>query len=344
MAKADPLALYNSKRDFAKTAEPAGTLAKGHGNRFIVQKHDATRLHWDFRLEIDGVLKSWAVTRGPSLDPADKRLAVRTEDHPLSYATFEGTIPQDEYGGGTVMLWDEGTWAPIKGKSAKDLDKGHLHFILNGERMKGEWLLIRLKPRGKEKRENWLLRKIDDAEAGGSDTLVETGLTSVKTGRTMQEVAEGKKSVLPRRRESKAKSGPPATLGSRLRGSTRVPKFRDLQLCTLVDEVPDSNGWIHEVKYDGYRALVAIGDGAAKVFTRNGLDWTDKFAGIAEAAAALPVSSALIDGEIVAFKNGRPDFSTLKDAISNGGEMTLFAFDLLSLDGEDLTKLPNVQR
>ena len=193
MAKTDPLALYNSKRDFAKTAEPAGTLAKGHGNRFIVQKHDATRLHWDFRLEMDGVLKSWAVTRGPSLDPADKRLAVRTEDHPLSYATFEGTIPQDEYGGGTVMLWDEGTWAPIKGKSAKDLDKGHLHFILKGERMKGEWLLIRLKPRGKERRENWLLRKIDDGEAGGSDTLVEAGLTSVKTGRTMQEIAEGKK-------------------------------------------------------------------------------------------------------------------------------------------------------
>src|SRR5690242_11789462 len=194
MAKAEPLAIYNAKRDFATTAEPAGTLAKGHGNRFIVQKHDATRLHWDFRLEMDGVLKSWAVTRGPSLNPDDKRLAVRTEDHPLSYATFEGTIPKQEYGGGTVMLWDEGTWAPIKGKSAKDLEKGHLHFILNGERMKGEWLLIRLKPRGKEKRENWLLRKIDDGEAGGSDTLVETGLTSVKTGRTMQEIAENRSS------------------------------------------------------------------------------------------------------------------------------------------------------
>ena len=151
----------------------------------MVQKHDATRLHWDFRLEVDGVLKSWAVTRGPSLDPGEKRLAVRTEDHPLSYATFEGTIPKGEYGGGTVMLWDRGTWAPIAGKSAKDLEKGHLHFVLDGERMKGEWLLIRLKPRGKEKRENWLLRKIDDAEAGGTDTLVETALTSVATGRTM---------------------------------------------------------------------------------------------------------------------------------------------------------------
>ena len=350
MKQADPLALYNAKRDFAKTAEPAGTLAKGHGNRFIVQKHDATRLHWDFRLEMDGVLKSWAVTRGPSLDPADKRLAVRTEDHPLSYATFEGTIPQDEYGGGTVMLWDEGTWAPIKGKSAKDLDKGHLHFILNGERMKGEWLLIRLKPRGKEKRENWLLRKIDDAAAGGSDTLVETGLTSVKTRRTMQEIAEGKKAKQspPLKRAPISKGSAKLKqqeMGSRLRGNDgKLPKFRDPQLCTLVDDVPTGNGWIHEVKYDGYRALIAIGGGKAKVFTRGGLDWTDKFAGIAEAAAALPVSSALIDGEIVAFQNGRPDFSTLKDAISNGGEMTLFAFDLLALDGKDLTKLPNVQR
>ncbi|WP_119036341.1 DNA ligase D [Hephaestia caeni] len=341
----DPLALYNAKRDFAKTAEPAGTLARGHGNAFMVQKHDATRLHWDLRLEIDGVLKSWAVTRGPSLDPGEKRLAVRTEDHPLSYATFEGTIPAQEYGGGTVMLWDRGTWAPIKGKSTKDLEKGHLHFILDGERMKGAWLLIRLKPRGKETRENWLLRKIDDAEAGGTDTLVETGLTSVKTGRTMQEIAEGKKArVLPRKRESRTKSGARGALDSRVRGNTGLPKFRDLQLCTLVDDVPAGNGWIHEVKYDGYRALLAVGGGTARVFTRTGLDWSDKFAGIAEAAAALPVASALIDGEIVAFKDGRPDFSTLKDAISNGGDMTFFGFDLLSLDGESLEALPNVQR
>ncbi|MFN3433711.1 MAG: DNA polymerase ligase N-terminal domain-containing protein, partial [Sphingomonas sp.] len=193
MPEADPLARYNAKRDFAKTAEPAGTLEPGHGNSFMVQKHDATRLHWDFRLEVDGVLKSWAVTRGPSLDPDEKRLAVRTEDHPLSYATFEGTIPKGEYGGGTVMLWDRGTWAPVAGKSAKDLDKGHLHFTLDGERMKGEWLLIRLKPRGKERAENWLLRKIDDAYAGGTDTLTEEALTSVATGRTMAEIAEGKR-------------------------------------------------------------------------------------------------------------------------------------------------------
>ena len=153
MAKTELLAEYNAKRDFAKTAEPAGTLApapkkREGGNSFMVQKHDATRLHWDLRLEVDGVLKSWAVTRGPSIDPNEKRLAVRTEDHPLSYATFEGSIPRGEYGGGTVMLWDRGTWAPIAGKSAKDLEHGHLHFVLDGERMRGEFLVTRLEYAG----------------------------------------------------------------------------------------------------------------------------------------------------------------------------------------------------
>ncbi|CAN5316572.1 DNA ligase D [soil metagenome] len=355
MATTDPLARYNAKRDFAKTAEPAGTLAPGHGNRFIVQKHDATRLHWDFRLEIDGVLKSWAVTRGPSLDPNEKRLAVRTEDHPLSYADFEGTIPAGEYGGGTVMLWDSGTWAPIQGKSAKDLENGHLHFILDGERMKGEWLLIRLKPRGKERGENWLLRKIDDAEAGATDALVEGALTSVTTGRTMAEIAEGKPILagtwMGTARETGGGGGTPQAKRSRKPPSTasRSPSpfrggFQPLQLATLVDTVPAGSGWLHEVKYDGYRALLAISGGKAKVFTRSGLDWTDTFPAIAQAAAALDVEDALIDGEIVAFKDGRPDFSTLKDAISSGGDMTFFAFDLLALNGEDLTKLPNIDR
>ena len=347
----DPLERYNAKRNFTRTAEPAGTLEPGHGNSFMVQKHDATRLHWDLRLEVDGVLKSWAVTRGPSLDPDQKRLAVRTEDHPLSYATFEGTIPASEYGGGTVMLWDRGTWSPIAGKSAKDLDQGHLHFTLDGERMKGEWLLIRLKPRAKEKRENWLLRKIDDAFAGGTDVLVEEALTSVSTGRTMAEIAEGKPG-----KSSPARTGKPdktaqgagrkpAVAKKRAsRTAKAMPAFREPQLCTLVDSVPAGTGWLHEVKYDGYRAMVAIGGGRAKVYTRSGLDWTDKFAAIADAAAALPVTSALIDGEIVAFRDGRPDFSTLKNAIADGGAMTLFAFDLLEQDGEDLTGLSTVDR
>ena len=314
--KPDPLATYNAKRDFARTAEPAGTLAKGQGNRFVVQKHDATRLHYDFRLEVDGVLKSWAVTRGPSLDPDQKRLAVRTEDHPLDYAGFEGVIPAGEYGGGTVMLWDEGTWSPVKGKSAKDIDKGHLHFVLAGERMRGEWLLVRLKPRGNEKRENWLLRKVDDAEAGGTDTLTATMLTSVTTGRTMEEIAEGK----------------PAP--SKVAAKVKRPAFVEPQLATLVDTVPTGGEWLHEVKYDGYRILIATGGTGPKLYTRTGLDWTAKFPGIAEAAASLP-PGLLLDGEVVALKDGKPDFSTLQAAIKDGGEMRCFAFDLLrDADGD----------
>lgn len=335
----DPLARYNQLRDFARTAEPAGTLAPGKGNLFCVQKHDATRLHWDLRLEAGGVLKSWAVTRGPSLNPDDKRLAVRTEDHPVDYGDFEGTIPAGEYGGGTVMLWDRGTWSPVAGKSAADIDAGHLHFIVRGERMRGEWMLIRLKPRGKEKRENWLLRKIADADAGGSDTLVETALTSVKTGRTMAEIAEGR--AVPRYGSKSGSTPRPRRAAGK---AAALPDFRPPQLCTLVDAVPAGSGWLHEMKYDGYRAIVGLGGGKARIFTRSGLDWTDKFAGIAEACAALPASSALIDGEIVAFKDGRPDFSTLKTAIAEGGAMTLFAFDLLSLEGEDLTAAPLVDR
>ncbi|WP_254602582.1 non-homologous end-joining DNA ligase, partial [Sphingomonas bacterium] len=367
MAETGLLARYNAKRDFAKTAEPAGTIATGGGNAFTVQKHDATRLHWDFRLELDGVLKSWAVTRGPSLDPNEKRLAVRTEDHPLSYATFEGTIPKGEYGGGTVMLWDRGTWTPHPGKDpVRTLADGHLHFTLDGERMRGAWLMIRLKPRGREKNENWLLRKLDDAEAGSTDVLTEEALTSVATGRTMAQIEAGvaPPSSSPRKRRPSSRAaakddGAALTIanemGPRLRGDDErkrrgskkkgtPPPFAEPQLCTLVDAVPAGSGWLHEVKYDGYRALIAVGGGRAVVHTRTGLDWTAKFAGVAEAAAALPVTDALIDGEIVAFKDGRPDFSTLKDAISAGGAMTCLAFDLLRLDGEDLTALPTVAR
>lgn len=191
--QAGSLALYRSKRDFARTKEPAGATLPTGGSGFVVQKHAASRLHYDFRLELDGVLLSWAVTRGPSANPDDKRLAVRTEDHPLDYARFEGSIPKGEYGGGTVMLWDNGTWEPIIGKDPrKTLPEGHLHFILHGRRMQGEWILFRLKPRGKEKGENWILRKVNDAFAGGSDDLIGVHLTSIDTGRTMEEIAAGK--------------------------------------------------------------------------------------------------------------------------------------------------------
>ena len=359
MPRADPLAQYKAKRDFALTPEPAGKVEKGAGNRFIVQKHDATRLHYDFRLEVDGVLKSWAVTKGPSADPADKRLAVRTEDHPMSYADFEGGIPKGEYGGGTVMLWDRGTWAPIAGKSAKDIDKGHLHFTLDGTRMKGEWLLVRMKPRPGEKRENWLLRKVDDAYAGGTDDLVGRQLTSVLTGRTMAEIAgdaggeqslKGAKGAAFAKKMADAaahnqKVAKPAAKG-------KPPKFRPLQLATLVDAVPGGNGWFHEIKYDGYRAEIAAAGSDVRVYTRSGLDWTDKFAPLVRHIAALDLPPCLIDGEIVAYgKDGNPDFSSLQAVLKRGhgaqDEATalhLFAFDLLELDGKSLARLGNLER
>ncbi|MBB4640544.1 DNA ligase D [Rhizorhapis suberifaciens] len=332
---ADPLALYNAKRDFTKTAEPRGKRGAAKGNSFIVQKHDATRLHWDLRLEMNGVLKSWAVTRGPSLDPADKRLAVRTEDHPLGYATFEGIIPEKEYGGGTVMLWDRGTWEPVKGKKASDLEKGHLHFILHGERMKGEWLLIRLKGKPGEKRENWLLRKVEDEFAGSADLLTGRALTSVKTGRTMQEIAANVKAASPIKASTKGK-----------RSAGKLPKFRAPQLATLVDHVPPGNHWLHELKYDGYRCLLAIGGGEARAYTRSGLDWSDKFLEIVTAAKGTDAGTALIDGEIIWMNaEGKPDFSGLQSSLKQGGRgLTFFAFDLLELDGEDLSKQPNILR
>jgi len=360
--KSDALASYNAKRDFTKTEEPRGTYDKlswGHGDGFMVQKHDATRLHWDLRLELDGTLKSWAVPNGPSLNPDDKRLAVRTEDHPLSYATFEGTIPKGEYGGGTVMMWDRGTWTPAPGKDPrKTLEQGHLHFTLDGERMQGEWVMFRLKPKPGERRgtENWMLKKVRDDHVGGSMGLTETYLTSIKTGRTMQEIAAGKKAkelaswrkglkpVLLRKQEPSQKK----RLGSGLRRNTSStpPTFREPQKATLVDHVPDGPGWIHEIKYDGYRCLLAIGGGEAKVYTRSGLDWSGKFPEIVAAARGIECDSALLDGEIVKLDEaGKTGFSALQQAISEGGRgLTLFLFDALEIDGEDLTPLPNIER
>lgn len=355
---------YNAKRDFKKTREPAGKLGGKSRHRFIVQKHDATRLHYDFRLEMDGVLKSWAVTRGPSLDPDDKRLAVRTEDHPVSYAEFEGCIPAGEYGGGTVMLWDKGTWAPIAGKSERDLDEGHLHFTLDGERMKGEWLLVRMKPRKGEKRENWLLRKIDDAEAGGSDDLVGTALTSVKTGRTMAEIAadqEGETSLAGKKGKAfdaamaraddhvakLVKSARKKAKPVRRKGAALLPAFRPPQLATLVDSVPEGRNWIHEIKFDGYRALVAASGGKVRIYTRSGLDWTAKFASIAQAVAAIDLPACLLDGEIVALDGkGNPSFSELQKRLKGESDapLHLHLFDLLNEDGHDLTKLGTVER
>ena len=339
-AKLD-IATYNRKRDFSKTKEPKGRKLKGKGDSFVVQKHDASRLHYDFRLELDGVLKSWAVPKGPSLDPGENRLAMRTEDHPLDYGDFEGTIPKGEYGGGTVMLWDQGRWIPDPRKDpSKTIEEGHLHFTLEGERMKGEWVMFRLKPKPGEKAEPWMLKKVTDdfARPDQGESLVDDCTTSVTSGRTMAEIAAGTDVWHSNRGGRK---------GGRQKRKAGVgpPKFQAPQLATLVDEVPAGGGWLHEYKYDGYRLLIATAGSAATAFTRRGNDWSDKFRSIVKAAGSLP-AGCLIDGEAVALgKDGKPDFQLLQATLKGGdADLAFYAFDLLVDRGEDITKLPNIVR
>lgn len=339
---------YRTRRDFSRTAEPdhvEGVRRAKGGNSlaFVVQKHDATTLHYDFRLEWDGVLKSWAVTRGPSYDPSEKRLAVRTEDHPLAYGDFEGTIPEKEYGGGTVMLWDRGNWEPV-GDFDKGLKEGKLVFRLNGERLRGEWTLVRMRPKQGEKRENWLMIKHreEGLKAPRGDVLKKY-TKSVASGQTMAGIARHgrglSKSDLTSRRPKALKEA--ANNGA----EKSMPRWREPQLATLVDDAPGGDEWLSEMKYDGYRVLIAVGDGQARVYTRNGKDWTAKFRRIADAAAELDTTSALIDGEVVAFDaKGRTNFSTLQSAIGDGDAMSCFVFDLLVDDGADITRQPLLER
>src|SRR3954465_7192718 len=332
---------YNKKRDFSKTKEPRGRKLKGKGDSFVVQKHDASRLHWDFRLELDGVLKSWGVPKGPSLDPGENRLAMRTEDHPLDYGGFEGTIPAGEYGGGTGVLWGQGRGVsgPRKDPS-KTIEEGHLHFTLEGDRMKGEWVMFRLKPKPGEKAEPWMLKKVTDdyAEPEDGDALVDNCVTSVTTGRTMAEIAVGKDVWRSNRGGQKGGRAKKAA-------SKAPPPFAEPQLATLVDEVPTGNSWIHEIKYDGYRLLLAVGEGVATAWTRNGKDWSDKFKALVKAAAKLP-AGCLIDGEAVAIDDdGKPSFQLLQSTLKGGRpNLAFYAFDLLIDRGEDIRKLPNIER
>jgi bifunctional non-homologous end joining protein LigD len=357
---ADSLSTYRAKRDFTKTAEPSGTKAarEAGGFRYLVQKHAATRLHYDFRIELNGVLLSWAVTRGPSYDPRDKRLAVHVEDHPLDYGDFEGTIPKGEYGGGTVMLWDEGTWEPV-GDPEAGLAKGELKLVLHGERLKGKWVLVRLKPRKGErsKAENWLLiKERDEYATEESKPIIERAQTSVRTGRTMDEIAAGhvewsKFGARFKRGDAADEPGKerPRTSKREARPSGQVddpPAFVPPQLATLVEAPPEGQDWLHEIKYDGYRAIAAVGGGRALVYTRKGLDWTDKFRPIVRPLADLPCRSALLDGEVaVVDAEGQTDFGALQDAMGESGRgIGYYIFDLLFVDGEDIRQKPLRER
>jgi bifunctional non-homologous end joining protein LigD len=312
---------YQRKRDFRRTPEPRGGKRRAQGKlQFVVQRHDATRLHYDFRLEHDGVLKSWAVPKEPSYDPKDRRLAVRTEDHPLEYATFEGEIPEPEYGAGTVVIWDRGYWQPL-GDPERGLADGKLDFELQGERLRGRWTLVRMADRGsaRKRAENWLLIKRTDKSAQG---------TGPKSAR-----ARARRNGGTKKRVSSADV-------EAVQGAKRAPLPRRgvPQLATLVSEPPTGTDWLHEPKLDGYRLLCRVDDGRVELITRRGNDWTDRFPGIAKAAGELPCKAALLDGEAVVFdRRGITDFQRLQNAIAGADPAIVFvAFDLLYLDGWDL--------
>ncbi len=354
---------YRDRRDFSATPEPRGRKVRKRGNAFVIQKHDARRLHYDLRLEMGGVLRSWAVTRGPSLDPGDKRLAVHVEDHPLDYGDFEGTIPKGEYGAGTVLLWDRGTWTPI-GDAAKGYAKGHLEFELAGEKLQGRWHLIRMQGKAAERRENWLLVKGKDdlARDGNRPDILDELPLSVKSGRDLDQIADGAAPIKARSGSSgrksttrRAKSEPPEQGTdppdpARFADAKRrdLPDFVAPMLATLARKAPSGAGWLHEIKFDGYRLQARIAPGSVRLLTRGGLDWTDRFGTkIVDALAALPVKTMLLDGELVVENgNGASDFSALQaDLAEDRHDRFLFyAFDLLHLDGFDLRSLPLLRR
>jgi bifunctional non-homologous end joining protein LigD len=391
------LEAYRKKRKFDVTPEPRGRKGPGGGYRYVIQKHAARRLHYDLRLEVDGVMKSWAVTRGPSLDPNEKRLAVQVEDHPVEYNTFEGTIPEGEYGGGTVMIWDRGTWTP-EGDPHKALAKGHLVFDLDGEKLHGRWHLVRMRARQGDRRDNWLLIKGKDEEARGArdSDILEEKSRSVVSGRSIEEIAGGKgkkrvwhsdranganaqnktedkasfkqkirqiaagaktrpraKTRTPARAEKAgAKADPKSRSNKKNKTASSAkdkppPSFVPVALAALFDHAPSGPGWLHEIKFDGYRIEARLDAGNVQLLTRKQQNWTHRFPPVAEAVAALPAGTALLDGEIVVEDDrGISSFSLLQTDLKDGriDRFVYYVFDLLYLDGRDLTGEPLTER
>jgi bifunctional non-homologous end joining protein LigD len=365
---------YRSMRDFQVTAEPRGDATRSKGLSalpFVIQKHDATRLHYDFRLGWNGVLKSWAVTKGPSLYPGDKRLAVQVEDHPIEYGSFEGTIPKGQYGGGTVMLWDFGTWKPLADVDAA-MAKGDLKFELDGTKLKGSWALVRMNTRdARPDKPNWLLIKHRDEFARSeSDTpITEEAPNSAVSTRTIEQIARDNDRTWESNRahdqQPSAKSSPrkvrkPPQKPVRIPSLNSIPEeafpeFIAPQLARQSISPPAGGDWIHELKLDGYRIQIQIrGSGKqkgarkqVKLFTRTGLDWTRRLPAIALASEDLPLQSAILDGEAVVLnQSGVADFSELQASFQGGAKVhqIYFAFDLLHLNGRNLRGLPLLQR
>jgi bifunctional non-homologous end joining protein LigD len=333
-AKVASLAEYRRKRDFAATREPRGGRASS-GRSYIVQKHAASRLHYDFRLELDGTLKSWAVPKGPSVAPGAKRLAVHVEDHPVEYGAFEGVIPKGEYGGGTVMLWDRGTWEPI-GDARSSYREGKLKFRLHGERLQGVWNLVRM---AGENGKNWLLIKDRDEGAGKREPTVRE-ITSVASGRTMEAIGQDRRRVWSSKRSERQVGLAGARKGHATLAFTP-------QLATLAKEVPAGDGWIHEIKLDGYRILAFVAGKRVKLISRNGKDWTDVFPEIARAVAKLGLKEGVLDGEVVALRpDGLSDFQMLQNRMRahDDASIVYYVFDLPFYAGQDLRDVPLIER
>ncbi len=321
------LGAYRAKRDFEQTQEPRGGDRAAKGNRFVIQKHDASRLHYDFRLEVDGVLKSWAVPKGIPTKKGEKHLAVHVEDHPIEYINFEGIIPKGQYGGGTVMVWDEGTFESLGGNAQDDLDAGKLHFVLHGKKLKGEWTLIRTR-NGSNDKEDWLLLKSGEDTAPISQKRDDQSSVS---GRTMAGIARKPKAEWRSGREE----------------ATVKLKFVEPMKATLISKPPTHGDWAYELKFDGYRALALKSGNVVQLFSRNAKDFTKRFAEIAEAVGKISARSAILDGEIVALdEEGRSSFQLLQ-ALEMGEErppLAYYVFDLLHLNGKDLTTQPLSER
>ncbi|MEI9948747.1 MAG: DNA ligase D [Pseudomonadota bacterium] len=335
------LVRYRQKRDFGKTQEPSGKARRKVGNSYVIQKHDASHLHYDFRLELDGVLLSWAVPKGPTLDPSVKRLAVQTEDHPLEYGGFEGSIPEGQYGGGTVMVWDRGTWEP-DGDAKQAYEKGHLSFQLHGQKLTGGWHLVKTQRAG-QKQNTWLLFKAkDDAAKPGDTTLLEKKAKSALTGRDLKGIAAGKPS-----KPSKPAKATKAKATEPVAKRAAMPQRIEPELATLVSKTPDGDDFIHEVKFDGYRVIARVDAGRVRLLTRGGEDWTARMPSLQAALARLKTKSAIFDGEFVALdEHGVTDFQLLQNAFGGKSQAPLayYAFDLLYLDGVDLRPLPLLER
>jgi len=340
---------YERKRDFRKTAEPKARLEKSRGNRFVIQKHAATRLHYDFRLEIDGVLKSWAVPKGIPTAKGDKRLAVQVEDHPVSYIDFEGTIPKGQYGGGTVMVWDRGTFSADASPPTKELDSGKLHFTLDGKKLRGDWYLVRLRDGN-----NWLLIKSNDSMKPISAKADDT---SALSGKTMKQLGESgnvwesnriekKNSFAEKIRRIASVGRVSSRVGSRGRSPHHL-KFVEPMKAKLAGSPPRHGDWIYEIKFDGFRALAFKNGDEVHLLSRNNKDFNEKFPEIAEAVAKLEIDEAILDGEIVALDEKGVSSFQLLQAFELGQErppIFFYVFDLLQLDGDDLKRKPLIER